>query len=315
MEQRNLLDRLEATERRKIESDLRREALFFTSKMQLDQMARRERQHEVETKLMELEVQRAKLEEQETAKKKAHADKALKDLDEYFDNLREKNDERYDKLFRPKQKHQLDPKEEERVKESIKKFIEVKEAKKEELNDPEAKVKSKWTSYGLGSPTVDNRSRALSAGKADAKLKIMPAADRKNPLNLAKSMEASKRSKSPTKAVKLVVHPTKSTGNTSRLQEAKPKTAVGDSRDRKHAPELKQSVMESAPNISQVYLAKIPLFERMDKRIPSAKEDYIQERTQEIKERMKRIDLEELRIRAQRIQSASRQKSAVKTKL
>jgi uncharacterized FlaG/YvyC family protein len=81
--------------------------------MQSDQTERRERQQQIEERIKEQNLEASRKLHEEELKKKAKVKNFMKGLDEYFDDLRDKNDERYSKEFGSvnRGKIKIDPKE------------------------------------------------------------------------------------------------------------------------------------------------------------------------------------------------------------
>lgn len=110
-EEWSLIYHMDSDARRAIENHLRKEALKFSSKMQEEQMERRIHQKNVEMKQRQAWIEREKKDQEQKAVKKEHAEKVYRDLDEYFEGLREKNDERYNREYGSKHGAKIDPKE------------------------------------------------------------------------------------------------------------------------------------------------------------------------------------------------------------
>lgn len=106
-----LIYNMEAEARRAIEKKLRKQAEQFSSRMQEDQMERRVEQRNLEMKQRQLWIERERKEQDEKAAKKQHVEKVHKDLEEYFENLRDRNDERYNREYGSKHANKIDPKE------------------------------------------------------------------------------------------------------------------------------------------------------------------------------------------------------------
>jgi hypothetical protein len=104
---------------------------------------------------------------------------------------------------------------------------------------------------------------------------------------------------------------------------SKPTTSQGGSRVLESSPrkgaltQIGKKPGNPAVNISDVYLSKVPLYERMrikhDKSNPH--KEFEKERISEIKDKMRRVDLEEIRVHAQRVQSAARARDENQAKI
>lgn len=193
---------------------------------------------------------------------------------------------------------------EERLRDEIKKKKEKKLVELEEENDPIKKAeKDKWTAFGLAqiptSETPWNLSKLPQRGKS-AKEKIT------GMKSLSHIRDKSTGKGSPELSTVNKSTNARNQSSSKSKQDVKPKTALG----KKNDPSLAVPA-----NISEVYLHRVPLFARLKDNYESVAMSQEREKRSQIKDRMRRVEFEEIKQHSKRLETALKMREASKIKL